>query len=350
MKNNDTTQHFILSRTDNIGDVVLSLPVAHLLKKAYPGCKISLLSKQYTASIAKHCPDIDTHIDWTHLATLDATQQVKILKNLQCDCIIHIFPNPTVAKLAKAAKIKQRIGSSRRWYHWLTCTNKIKFSRSKSNLHEAQLNLKLLGPLKIDSDISIPELSPMIKLQQPMLTDSNTTLKHLIEPNRFNLVLHPLSNKSAREWPTQNFIQLCQYLPKDRFNIIFTGSKNESDFIKSKIMPHCPNAIDASGKVTLDELISLLHSADGIVVGSTGPLHIAAACGTRALGLFPPQHNIHPRRWGPIGTHAQFLISQPDCQQQCSNSNCLCMQNITVNQVKKIVMQWSKQKEAICPA
>ena len=56
--------HIILSRTDNIGDVVLTLPMAVLLKKKWPGCKISLLGKSYTQSIAEHCTYVDNFLNY----------------------------------------------------------------------------------------------------------------------------------------------------------------------------------------------------------------------------------------------------------------------------------------------
>ena len=155
-------QHLIISRTDNIGDVVLSLPMATLIKQRYPACKISFLARDYVNDIIQHCSDVDAFISWDELQSLPPDVAVEKLKDLKVDTIIHAFPNKKLAKLAKSAAIKNRIGTSHRLYHWFTCNQRINFTRKNSKLHEAQLNLKLLPPLGID---------PNVPLESPTIPD-----------------------------------------------------------------------------------------------------------------------------------------------------------------------------------
>jgi heptosyltransferase-3 len=62
----------------------------------------------------------------------------------------------------------------------------------------------------------------------------------------------------------------------------------------------------------LDELIAFIFNADGLLASGTGPLHLAAASGIHALGLFPPSRPIHPGRWAPLGKKAEYLESKSD--------------------------------------
>jgi ADP-heptose:LPS heptosyltransferase len=66
-------------------------------------------------------------------------------------------------------------------------------------------------------------------------------------------------------------------------------------------------AVDLCGRLSLDEYITLISSSYALVAASTGPLHIAAACGIRAIGLYSPMRPIHPGRWKPIGKQAFFI-------------------------------------------
>ena len=50
---------FLLSRTDSIGDVVLTLPMCGWLKQHIPGARIIFLGKTYTKAIIECCPDVD---------------------------------------------------------------------------------------------------------------------------------------------------------------------------------------------------------------------------------------------------------------------------------------------------
>ena len=150
-------KRLIISRTDSIGDVILTLPMAGIIKEKYPDCKIFFLGKTYTKSIIELSQYVDEFLNW------DEIQQNKNplaeLKKVEADTIIHVFPNKQVAELAKKAKIRNRIGTLGRIPHVFTCNKKVYFSRKKSNLHEAQLNLKLLSPIGITHIFDRDEIS-----------------------------------------------------------------------------------------------------------------------------------------------------------------------------------------------
>jgi len=80
----------ILSRTDNIGDVVLTLPLAALLKRHNPNCKITFLARHYVKDVVIHCDAVDDFIDWEPLKSQSTHD---IAKHLHADAIIHVFPN-----------------------------------------------------------------------------------------------------------------------------------------------------------------------------------------------------------------------------------------------------------------
>lgn len=340
----DITQsaRFIISRTDNIGDVVLTLPVAALLKQYYQGCEVILLARDYVESIAKACPHVDQFLSWNKLQAMSSSDAVKTLRELDADTILHVFPHPAIAKLAKQAKIKTRIGTSHRLYHLLTCNKRVNFSRAKSNLHEAQLNLKLLAPLHVPVNFSLQQLIPLTRLHTNERPTENVL--NCLDRERFNLIIHPLSNGNGREWPIENFVQLIRELPPNLFNVIVTGTSAEKQRLQKPLLDQCEHITDATGNLSLSELLLLLRHGDGLVVSSTGPLHIAAALGSRVLGLFPPQKGLSIERWGPIGKQAQHIAIDKECFACPETGGCPCMQGITVNKVKSVIGKWLEAK------
>jgi ADP-heptose:LPS heptosyltransferase len=56
---------------------------------------------------------------------------------------------------------------------------------------------------------------------------------------------------------------------------------------------------DLGGKTELPELAAVLRAADVVVVGNTGPAHLAAAVGTPVVSLFAPV--VPAVRWAPHG-------------------------------------------------
>ena len=130
----------IISRTDSIGDVVLTLPMAGYIKKYFPHCKIIFLGRNYTRDVVALSQFVDEFVSW---------DDVEARKNLKADCIIHVFPVKEIAQQAKQNGIKLRVGTTNRLYHWMTCNRLISLSRKNSPLHESQLNLQLLKFLRI---------------------------------------------------------------------------------------------------------------------------------------------------------------------------------------------------------
>ncbi len=79
----------------------------------------------------------------------------------------------------------------------------VALSRRNSDLHEAQLNLKLLEPLGITRGFSLEETGTLFGLDK--LQPLPAPLAGLIWSDRYNLILHPRSQGSAREWGPSNF-------------------------------------------------------------------------------------------------------------------------------------------------
>src|SRR5665647_834862 len=103
--------NIIISRTDSIGDVVLTLPVAKFLKDFFPGIKIGFLGKSYTRPVIEACEYVDEFIQLEDFLNKPVT-----ICGLSPQCILHVFPKRLIAKRAKKIKIPLRIGTTNRLY------------------------------------------------------------------------------------------------------------------------------------------------------------------------------------------------------------------------------------------
>ncbi|WP_235854023.1 glycosyltransferase family 9 protein [Mucilaginibacter terrenus] len=302
--------HILISRTDAIGDVVLTLPVAGYLKELFPGIRVSFLGKAYTGPVIKCSAYVDEYIDYTDLLTMAADEQVSILKSKNIDAVVHVFPNKHVAHLVKKAGIKLRIGTTNRVFHWFTCNKLVKLSRKRSDLHEAQLNLILLKPLGLKL---VPTLKEIVahNLFKPTVPLPET-LASLLSTSKRNVIFHPRSNGSGAEWSLEKFKQLAAILPQDKFLIFITGSEKESVLLKEWLKTLPSNVTNVTGQMSLDELIAFISKVDGLVASGTGPLHLAAALGINTIGLFPAKRPIHAGRWAPLGKKVSVIESEGD--------------------------------------
>lgn len=329
-------KRLVISRTDNLGDVILTLPMLGYLKSIIPDLKITFIGKKYTQPIISQSIFVDHFLDRDVVL-----QDPHSLAMVRADTIIFVYPDRKLASLAKKVQIKRRVSTAHRWYNWLYCNHLVDFSRYRSNLHESQLNFKLLKPFKLNGDIYTSELVPFYGLQ-PSLHDHSSFLSK----GHFNLIIHPKSKGSAREWSLNSYLDLANALPADSYKIFVTGLKEEGEVIrreKPELLSH-PNVTDLTGKLNLEELASFYSQADGIVACSTGVLHLAAALGIFTLGLYAPMKPIHAGRWMPIGKHTTYLSLKEDCSKCRISRDCSCIQAITVQEVKQQIVRFAEEK------
>ena len=323
---------FVISRTDSIGDVVLTLPVAGYLKKLFPACRVILLGNDYTKPVIAACAHIDDFADWSHIRAMSYKEQLNSFRSFGADVILHVYPRPEIALLAKQAGIRYRIGATGRFYNWLHCNRLVPMSRRRSPLHESQLNLRLLSPLGVPSQLELDQIAALYVLTQTEALSREFDM--LPDKNRFNLILHPKSKGSAREWGSDNFAALANMLPADKFKVFVTGTEAEGSLLASEsFFEKAENIVNLTGRLSLSQLIAFIGKADGLLAASTGPLHLAAAMGKTALGIYPPIQPMHPGRWAPVGLKASYLVTDKACNDCRKAGSCHCMQEIKPGEV-----------------
>ncbi len=336
-------KRIIISRTDAIGDVVLTLPLCGLIKKNLGNdVQVIFFGKTYTQPIIELSSHVDAFINYDVFEKLNASEQTNFFESQKADTIIHVFPRSVIATAAKRAKIPLRVGTSHRMYHLLTCNKLLNFSRKNADLHEAQLNVKLLEGIGINLQPSLIDLITCYGLKLP--ASAPAKFDSLLNTTKFKLILHPKSHGSAREWGLDNFKKLIDILLPHPISIFISGSEKEKELLKDWVTTLPENVTDVSGTMTLKELICFINACDGIVAVSTGPLHIAAALNKNVIGIYPPIKPMHPVRWAPVGLNATYLCDEKNCN-ACKNSpaNCSCMHNVSPALAAERILSWIKK-------
>ena len=303
--------------------------MAGLIKKYFPKSTIVFLGRNYTKDVIALSEHVDEFINYDDLEKLSLQERIAELKKINADVFVHVFPKKEIAQLAKSVGIPLRVGTKNRIYHWLTCNKLINLSRKNSDLHESQLNFKLLSFLNIETSISLSAVSNYYGFTKIPILNSDHV--QLLDPSRFNVILHPKSKGSAREWGVDNFEKLIELLPKEKFKIFISGTEQEG-----KLMPELlknKNIIDLTGKLSLQQYIAFINATNGLVAASTGPLHIAAALNKKAIGLFVPKRPMHPGRWMPIGKNATYVVFDKDCVDCKNGKDCNCIIKINPKQI-----------------
>ena len=334
-----TPKNILIVRNDRIGDVVLSLPLAGLIKKRYPDCKITFLLRNYTKDIANGHPNIDKVIILKEdNGRIPVWKNVNQLKKGLFDASIIVYPTFITALIIFLARVKSRVGSGYRWYSFLF-NKKVFEHRKYAEKHELEYNVNLLKVFGIEESISTKNVLYDIHINKTsmekvdkILTDSGVEFEKKI------IIVHPGSGGSAIDLPIEKFSVLVNNLSLlDEANIIITGNEDEKN-ICSTISANT-NAIDLSGKFNLSEIICLISLSEIFISNSTGPIHIAAALGISTVGFYPKIRACSPERWGPYTQNKVIFTPEIECndctREQCERLN--CMNSIDIENVTKEV-------------
>ncbi|MCX8009792.1 MAG: glycosyltransferase family 9 protein [Ignavibacteria bacterium] len=333
MSQKNKKSKFLIVRTDNIGDSILTLPMVVHLKENFPESEITFLAQNYTKPILKFCKSID------EIIAVDDFSFWSLVKNLnkqKFDYAFLVYPNFKIALALFLARIPKRIGTKYRWYSFLL-NQRVPLHRKYNTKHEAQYNISLLSSIGLNTELSLDELQFDVYFDNQIQNSVKTKLENLgVDLSKKIIILHVGSFGSAIDWKIENFYDLALLITKSfDVNIILTGSLEEKNIIDKYFNSSLQNIFNTSGIFNLPELLHLMTFADIYIGNSTGPTHIAAMTEAYVIGFYPKIPSCSQKRWSPL-TKRKFIFEPTiDCQ-DCTESQCRklnCMDSISVDSV-----------------
>ncbi|MFO7447039.1 MAG: glycosyltransferase family 9 protein [Ignavibacteriaceae bacterium] len=320
-------ENLLIVRTDRIGDVVLSLPLAGIVKKHLPDCRITFLLREYTKQLGESHPFIDDIIILKEEdGKIPLWKNVEKIKKRNFDACIVVYPTFITALIIFLSRIKIRVGTGYRWYSSLF-NRKVYVHRKYGEKHELEFNVELLQEIGIEETVSKTSVSFNLKPGDKEKQEIRKIFEETgISGNKPVIIVHPGSGGSAVDLPLIKFKELIELLTsRTDAQVILTGSKNETDLCSELVISE--KVKNFAGRLNLSQLIALIDAADIFVANSTGPIHIAAALGKYTIGFYPHILACSSRRWGPYSEKSYVFSPENDCadcrREQCEHTNCM---------------------------
>ena len=116
----------LVSRTDSLGDVILTLPVITELIRLIPDSEIYFLVRKSNLEILSGYPGIHRILIYDESEKF--SEKLKYFQDNKFDAAISVYPRFEIALLFFLSRIKIRIGTAFRWYSFLF--NKLTYFRS----------------------------------------------------------------------------------------------------------------------------------------------------------------------------------------------------------------------------
>ncbi|MBS1515411.1 MAG: glycosyltransferase family 9 protein [Bacteroidetes bacterium] len=305
---NESIKKIIVSRTDNLGDVILTLPLITQINKNFPNAEVTFLVKKYVYDLIKDYPGIN---DFAFIDDLNSSASLrKFFRAGSFDLMFNVYPRFEIALAAFLAGVKIRAGTGYRWYSYLF--NKRNHEHRKTaEKHEAEYNLNLLNTVVRDKKFPV-EFNFHVTGNE--IKNLSEKLKDKLDLNSDFIIVHVPSKGSAATLPCETF---AEYI--NRFNsefkdvkVIFTGVDGEEDNINSVInkIEDKTNIVNLCALLSLSELKVLIKKSQLFISNSTGPIHIAGALNKNIIGFYPRHLPASKTRWKPLSSNA--IILEPE--------------------------------------
>jgi heptosyltransferase-3 len=287
----DAPQSILVVVTRRIGDVLLTTPLLHALKLAWPSARLDVLVFRGTEGILAGNPDVNRVIVADGGSGWRAGWKLARSIWRRYDVALSTSPSdrPTLYAWAagrwRAGLVEE--GAKPGWKKALLSASA---PFENHSLHTVNLNLRLAGVLGIARSYEMPlHWAPADEAALKILLPGFGQVRQA--------VLHPYPKFAYKMWTRDAWVELGRRLQSAGYEVVLTGGPDaEEKRYVEEIRRALPAATDLAGRLSFPQLSLLLTRAACYVGPDTVMTHLAAATGVPTVALFGPSN---PMKWGP---------------------------------------------------
>jgi heptosyltransferase II len=320
-----------------IGDFVRCHSVVKLLKARFPNRPVDVLSTKLCAPLTDYMPGLRravvVDLPRGRVALGDQLALARRLKDENYGSAL-IMPRTWKSALGPfLAGIPERTGFVGEARFFLI-----------NDLRRGERKLPRMvdrcAALALSASAELPRDWPVPELKVPRAEIETWRLQHgLAGDTRAEVALAPGAVGPSKRWPASAYATLARRLIADGFSVWVVGGPGEKE-LAAEIVGNTA-ARDLTGTDLRMAILALAASA-AAVSNDSGLLHVAAAVGTPAIGIFGPTS---PWHWAPLNPLAATIeaTTTVDCRPchkpVCRLAHHRCMREIPPEQVFAAIRQ-----------
>lgn len=318
------TTRVLLARPDHLGDVVLALPAARLLKATIPGARVDALVTASLAPVALRCPGIDEVVPvpypaptaddepagWAEVVAAIAPE----IGGRYDAALVPRIDDPWSGSVLAAAEVPIRLGYDHpRTARFLTHRLLVPDRRHVTQL-ACDLVVPVVAALGVDAGPAVePTTEPWLAATSADRAEASACLGRAgIDPSSAYVVLHPGAGWPIKEWRPARWGEVARHIAgRHGLPVVVTGVSAERGLVLAVVGASGGAARGLAGALTLGGLLGLLVGATLVVGVDSGPLQAAAAVGAPVVALFGPADAAEFAPWSPAGRLAIVRVDLP---------------------------------------
>ena len=285
----------LVVRLRSIGDTVLATPSLIALRRFLPDAQIDILLEDWVAPVLDGFDAVDNVLT----VSKDAKDRLKIARKIRrnkYDLAFNLHGGTTATFLIRASGAPHRVGYS--YYQYSFLYNHLLSSATdfwqQEKTHSAEQQLALLGFVGVP--VEDKPKSRLFVTEKALNSIENNLKSKIQNPKSKIALLHPVAAFDTKQWATENFALVAEFLHEKSFQIVAVATPKERKVLENlKQMAKVPILI--FDDLTLPEITALASRAKIFIGNDSGIAHIAAAVQTPSVVIFGSSNRTHWRPW-----------------------------------------------------
>ena len=274
-----------------LGDVLLTTPLIHSLRCAWPDAQIDVSAFASCAVMLAANPDVDRVLPFPDRGSQRAKLAFAASLFRNYDIALSTLPGDRCTLLAWLAA-PYRIGPIDPRKRW------------RRRLLDAWFEIDLRGTHSVLRHLQLADLLAIERHYQVILAFTDADLsaaKQLLQSvpgDGAYAVLHPTPMFAYKAWTRSGWIALARWLQKRGLGVVLTGAAGDVERAETAaIAAAAPGTIDAAGRLGIGAVAALLAGASVYAGPDTVVTHMAAALGIPTVALFGPSNPLQFAPW-----------------------------------------------------
>lgn len=329
----------LIVRNDGIGDLINSTPAIALLRKNYPTAEICVLAQPLNAPVLTGNPHVDRVMifdrEGIHRLLRDRLRFYRNLHREEFNLAIAMRTASWSNFVTLLSGARHRLGRYHKRFK-RTLTHRWQGKYEKGHVHEVDRNLELIRLICTEEgnrQLEFNLLDDEVSFAKGQLAEWR------ISPNDFLVCLHPGGSSFDKQWPSENYARLADWLAGEyNAKILILRGPNEARPTRHirEIMTH-PSIVHAPESIR--NLASLMKHCNLVICNDSGPMHIAAALNVPMVAIFGPTDYV---AWEPLSEKATIVRRDMPCW-PCSAHKCKigweCTKKLPVDLVRNEILR-----------